>query len=98
MSRTPVVIIGAGQAGLAVSRLLTVAGTEHVVLERGRVAQRWSGYRWESLRLLTPNWLSRLPGYTYTGPDPTGFMRAGEVADFLRGYARFSGAPVVEGA
>jgi putative flavoprotein involved in K+ transport len=98
MSRTPVVVIGAGQAGLSVSQLLTTAGLEHVVLERGRVAERWASYPWESLRLLTPNWLSRLPGFRYTGPDPAGFMSAAEVTDHLRAYALRFGAPVVEGA
>jgi putative flavoprotein involved in K+ transport len=96
MSRIPVVVIGAGQAGLAVSHLLTGAGVDHVVLERGRTGQRWDSHSWESLRLLTPNWLSRLPGYEYTGPDPAGFMTAAEVAGYLRTYAE--GAPVVEGA
>ena len=98
MSRTSVVVIGAGQAGLAVSHHLTGAGVEHVVLERDRVAGRWSSYRWEALRLLTPNWLSRLPDYRYAGPEPDGFMSATGVADYLRSYARHSGTPVVEGA
>jgi putative flavoprotein involved in K+ transport len=96
MSRIPVVVTGAGQAGLAVSHLLTGAGVDHVVLERGRTAQRWDSHSWESQRLLTPNWLSRLPGYQYTGPDPAGFMTAAEVAGYLRTYAE--GAPVIEGA
>ena len=60
--RVETVIIGAGQAGLALSRHLTAAGHEHVVLERGRVGERWRSERWDSLRLLTPNWLNRLPG------------------------------------
>ena len=96
MSRIPVVVIGAGQAGLAVSHLLTGAGVDHVVLERGRTAQRWDSHSWESLRLLTPNWLSRLPGYRYTGTEPAGFMSTADVAHYLRSYAQ--GAPVVESA
>ena len=92
---TSAVVIGAGQAGLAVSSLLSAAGVDHVVLDRGRPAQRWRSQSWESLRLLTPNWLSRLPGWEYAGPDPTGFMTAGEVADHLTGYAAASRAPVV---
>ena len=76
MYRTSVVVIGAGQAGLAVSHLLSAAGTDHVVLERGRTAARWDAHAWQSLRLLTPNWMSRLPGHSYRGPDPAGFMRA----------------------
>jgi putative flavoprotein involved in K+ transport len=98
MARTSVVVIGAGQAGLAVSRLLTTSGVEHVVAERGRTAERWASFGWESLRLLSPNWLSRLPDFRYTGPDPDGFMRATEVAAYLRSYAEFAAAPVVEGA
>ena len=98
MHRVPAVIIGAGQAGLAVSALLSAAGLEHVVLERGDPAQRWRSQSWESLRLLTPNWLSRLPGWRYPGPDPAGFMTAGAVTDYLTAYAGGSGAPVVAGA
>jgi putative flavoprotein involved in K+ transport len=58
MTRIDTVVIGAGHAGLAVSRLLTVAGCEHVVLDRGRVAERWRSERWDSLHLLSPNWLA----------------------------------------
>jgi putative flavoprotein involved in K+ transport len=93
--RTSAVVIGAGQAGLAVSALLTAAAVDHVVLERGRPAQRWRSRSWESLRLLTPNWLSRLPGWTYAGPDPTGFMTATQLADHLAAYAADAHAPVV---
>ena len=95
MQRVPAVVIGAGQAGLAVSRLLTAAGLQHVVLDRGSAAERWRSHSWESLRLLTPNWLSRLPGWRYAGPDPAGFMTAGAVADHLAAYAADFGAPVV---
>ena len=98
MPSTPVAVLGAGQAGLAVSRLLTDADVEHVVLDRGRPAERWRSRPWESLRTLTPNWMSRLPGWTYSGTDQHGFMGAGEVADYLTGYASSFGAPVVTGA
>ena len=70
MRTTDTLVIGAGQAGLAMSRCLTERGDDHVVLERGRVAERWRTERWDSLRLLTPNWMSRLPGWAYRGPDP----------------------------
>ena len=96
MPRTCVAVIGAGQAGLAVSRLLGDAGVDHAVLERGRTAQRWRATTWQSLRLLTPNWMSRLPGWSYTGPDPEGYMSAGEIAAYLDGYAAASTAPVIE--
>jgi putative flavoprotein involved in K+ transport len=95
--RTDVVVIGAGQAGLAISYWLTENSVDHVVLERGNVAQSWTSERWDSLRLLTPNWLSRLPGYRYAGSDPDGYMAAREVSDYLRGYATTFGAPVVTG-
>jgi putative flavoprotein involved in K+ transport len=93
-----VVIIGAGQAGLAVSKQLTDADVDHVLLERGRTAERWSSQRWDSLKLLTPNWMSRLPGWSYRGSDPGGYMPAVEVAEFLAGYAASFGAPIVHGA
>src|SRR4051812_38710871 len=79
------------------SHCLAGYGVEHVVLERGAVAQAWRTQRWDSLRLLTPNWLSRLPGYPYAGPDPHGYMTAAQVADHLDGYRRASGAPVLTG-
>jgi putative flavoprotein involved in K+ transport len=67
------------------------------VVERGRVAERWRSERWESLRLLTPNWQTRLPGFRYQGSDPDGYMRVGEVVEFLERYARSFAAPVEEG-
>ncbi len=94
---TDVVIIGGGQAGLAMSRSLTERSIDHVVLERGEVAHSWITERWDSLRLLTPNWLSRLPGFTYDGPDPDGYMTAAEVAAHLRRYRDVIDAPVVSG-
>jgi putative flavoprotein involved in K+ transport len=96
MRRIDTVVIGAGHAGLATSRCLADAGRDHVVLERGRLAESWRSERWDSLRLLTPNWMTRLPGRGYQGPDPDGFMRAGELVDHLAGYARSFGAPVRE--
>jgi putative flavoprotein involved in K+ transport len=92
----PVVIVGAGPGGLAMSHHLTGAGIDHVVLERGEVASSWRHERWESLRLLTPNWMTALPGYGYQGDDANGFMRAAEVVRFLEGY-RASFDPPVRG-
>ena len=71
IERFTTVVIGAGHAGLAASRCLTERSIDHVVLERGEVANSWRRERWDSLRLLTPNWQSRLPGYRYEGPIPT---------------------------
>ena len=90
-----VVIIGAGHSGLAMSRELAQRAVEHVVLERGEVANAWRTERWDSLRLLTPNWLCRLPGWHYQGADPDGYMRAGEVAEFIARYAAAMSAPVL---
>lgn len=94
-TRINTIVIGGGQAGLALSRCLTGLGVEHLVLEAGRVAQRWHE-RWSSLRLLTPNWMTRLPGGAYQGPDPDGFMTAAETAAFFAAYARSFDAPVWE--
>lgn len=92
-----VVVIGGGHCGLAMSRALTQRSIDHVVIERGEVGQAWRAERWDSLRLLTPNWMTQLPGQGYTGPDPGGYMGAGEVAAFLADYARRISAPVVTG-
>jgi len=94
MHRTHTVIIGGGQAGLAMSRCLTNLGVEHVVLERGRTAERWRSERWDSLRLLSPNWATRLPHWSYRGPDHDGFMTAAAVADHLTAYADSFDAPI----
>ena len=67
------------------------------MLERGEVANSWRRERWESLRLLTPNWQSRLPGYRYEGSDPDGYMTMPEVIAFISGFATASAAPVRTG-
>lgn len=92
--RTTVVVIGGGQAGLATSWWLTRDGVDHVVLERGTIAHSWRTRRWNSLRLLTPNWMSRLPGHGYDGDDRDGYQRAGEVVATLDAYAHSFAAPV----
>jgi putative flavoprotein involved in K+ transport len=94
MIQTTAIIVGAGHAGLAMSRRLSERSIDHIVLERGQVANSWRTQRWPSLRLLTPNWQTRLPGYDYAGDDPDAFMPAGEVVTTLTGYARLVGAPV----
>src|SRR6476619_1531283 len=97
VEKVDTVVIGAGHAGLAVSHLLTAAGHDHVVLERGRVGERWRSERWDSLHLLTPNWINALPDWTYRGPDPDGFMTAGGFATRLDQYAGSCAAPVEAG-
>ncbi|MDG4877003.1 NAD(P)/FAD-dependent oxidoreductase [Mesorhizobium sp. WSM4935] len=94
MRRADVVIIGAGQAGLALSHCLGQAGIDHAVLERGRIGERWRSQSWRSLRLLTPNWLNALPGSPYKGGDPDGFMSKGTFVKSLERYAWQWHAPV----
>jgi len=94
IERVTTVVIGAGHAGLAASRCLSERSIDHVVLERGEVANSWRRERWDSLRLLTPNWQNRLPGYQYAGTDPDGYMGMGEVIEFISRFAKVSCAPV----
>jgi len=94
---TDVVVVGAGHSGLAMSAWLSAHSVEHVVLERGEIANSWRHERWDSLRLLTPNWQTRLPDYRYEGDDPDGFMGSADVAQFISRYAGFIGATVRTG-
>ena len=94
---TTTVVIGAGHAGLAMSHWLSTRSIDHVLLERGEVANTWKTERWDSLRLLTPNWQSRLPGFRYDGDDPDGFMTMPEVISFIERYAAIVAAPVHTG-
>ena len=94
---TTTVVIGAGHGGLAMSRCLAERGIDHVVLERGEIADSWRTQRWESLRLLTANWQCRLPGYSYSGDDPDGFLTMPEVVEFITDYAKHIAAPVQTG-
>ncbi|MEL7541023.1 MAG: NAD(P)-binding domain-containing protein [Pseudomonadota bacterium] len=94
MQRTTTIIIGAGQAGLAMSHCLTQQNVDHVVLERGQIANSWRTERWDSLRLLSPNWQSRLPGYEYQGSDPDGFRTLDETVQFFDGYSSQISAPI----
>ena len=87
MQHTTTVVVGAGHCGLAMSRCLAERSIDHVVLERGEVAHSWRTQRWDSLRLLTPNWMTRLPGYAYRGDDPDGYLAVPEVVRLLDDYA-----------
>ncbi len=93
----PVIIVGAGQAGLAMSYVLGRAGVRHVVLEKHRVAHAWRSERWDSFCLVTPNWQCQLPGHPYSGSDPHGFMLKHEIVEYLEAYVRAFEPPVHEG-
>jgi putative flavoprotein involved in K+ transport len=95
--QTEVVIVGGGQAGLAMSYYLTEQGRSHVVLEQARLVESWRTKRWDSLCKIAPNWTFRLPGFTYAGDDPDGFMAKDEVVAHLEAYARSFAAPVRDG-
>lgn len=92
---TDCLIIGAGQAGLAMSHCLSDLGIDHVVLERGTIANRWTQSRWPSLRLLTPGWMTRLPGHTLASAHD-GFLSATDLAGRLRDYGRDARLPIIE--
>jgi putative flavoprotein involved in K+ transport len=92
--RTTTVVIGAGHAGLAMSRRLAERSVEHVVFEQGGIGESWRTKRWPGMRLLTPNWMLGLPGQPAEHPDPDGFVAAADVADLLTGYAQRIAAPI----
>lgn len=95
--KTTAVIIGAGHAGLAMSRRLSERSIDHVVLERGEVANSWRTERWPTLRLLTPNWQAQLPDHRYQGTEPDGFMAVPDVVELITDYAGLVDAPVRTG-
>jgi putative flavoprotein involved in K+ transport len=91
-----IAVVGAGPAGLSLSRELTLRGLDHVVLERGRVGQSWRD-RWDSFCLVTPNWTIQMPGGAYDGADPDGFLGRDAFVEHLEGYAGSLDAPIREG-
>ena len=94
MEQVETVIIGGGQAGLAMSYYLGQLGREHVVLERHRVAERWRSERWDSLTFQSPNWNIQLPGFAFEDSDPDAFASRDEVLRFIERYAAFIRAPL----
>lgn len=95
-SRTTVVVIGGGQAGLSTSHFLQRAGLDHVVIEKRRVGDAWRVDRWDSFCLVTPNWQCQLPDHPYDGDDPKGFMVKDEIVAYLERFAAKVNAPVLE--
>ncbi|MDT7742562.1 MAG: putative flavoprotein involved in transport, partial [Actinomycetota bacterium] len=98
----PVIVVGGGQAGLSMSRCLTTAGIDHLVLERDEVGHSWKTYRWDTFCLVTPNWQCKLPDFPYGpggygGTDPHGFMVRSEIISYLEAYQAFVDPPLYEG-
>ena len=89
-----VLVVGAGQAGVAMSEHLNGYGVPHLVLERHRIAERWRSERWDSLVANGPAWHDRFPGLEFAGVDPDGFASKEQVADYFVAYAEKIGAPV----
>ena len=94
--RIPVLVVGGGQAGLSVSWYLDRAGIDHLVPERHRRFHSWRENRWDSFRLVTPNWQCRLPGWPYAGPEPDGFMPRDGIVAYLGGFAASFDPPLRE--
>jgi len=93
----PVIIVGGGQAGLALSYCLKQRHVDHIVFERDRVASAWRSSRWDSFCLVTPNWQCTLPGFSYRGDDPYGFMLKDEIVRYIEDYVAFFEPPLHEG-
>lgn len=92
-----VIVIGGGQAGLAISYLLKQRGIDHVIFEKHHIGYAWQQQRWDSFCLVTPNWQCRLPGFSYSGSDPQGFMEKEAIVQYLRDYANSFSPPIKEG-
>ena len=93
----PVVIIGGGQAGLSMSYCLKQKNIAHLVIEKNRIGHAWRSERWDSFCLVTPNWQCALPGFSYTGNDPEGFMLKDEIVNYIEDYAASFSPPIAEG-
>jgi putative flavoprotein involved in K+ transport len=94
IEQVEVVIIGGGQAGLALSYYLTQQGRTHLVLEQGQAGETWRRGRWDSFTLNTPNWMTQLPGFAYEGGDPDGFLAREDIVDYLERYAASFHSPL----
>jgi putative flavoprotein involved in K+ transport len=94
VERIDTLVIGGGQAGLAMSYRLKQRGLSHLVLERGRIAERWRSERWDGLKFQFPNWSVRLPDFPFQHTDPDGFAASGEIVEFICAYAAFVAPPI----
>jgi putative flavoprotein involved in K+ transport len=93
----PAIIIGGGQAGLAMSYCLKERGIDHLVFEKKRLGEAWRSQRWDTFCLVTPNWQCKLPGFDYQGDDPNGFMKKEQIVQYLEAYAQSFKPPLKEG-
>jgi putative flavoprotein involved in K+ transport len=95
MEHIETIIVGGGQAGLAVSYFLTIQRREHLILEKSiRPAHVWIDDRWDSFTIVTPNWAMRMPGAEYNGSDPGGYMPRNEVGMFFEKYVKDFKLPI----
>ncbi|MCO6187857.1 NAD(P)/FAD-dependent oxidoreductase [Rhizobium sp. L1K21] len=94
LEKVDTVVVGAGQAGIAASEHLSKNGTEHVVIERSRIAERWRTARWDSLVANGPAWHDRFPNLEFEGADPDSFVHKDAVADYFAAYAETFDAPI----
>lgn len=97
MEHYSVLIVGGGQAGLAMSYCLKASGIDHLVFEKEKIAHSWRAKRWDSFCLVTPNWQCLLPGFPYRGDDPNGFMQRDEIVRYIEAYAVAFEPPLREG-
>lgn len=97
VERVDTLVVGAGQAGVAMSEHLSKCGVPHLVLERGRIAERWRSERWDSLVANGPAWHDRFPGMEFPGAGPDAFVAKEKVADYFVDYARMINAPIRSG-
>jgi len=95
--RIDTLIVGGGQSGLAMSHMLHRHGVPHLILERGRIAERWRTERWDGLRFQFPNWSVRLPDFPFRQTDPDGFATSADIVAFLDAYTAHIAAPVRTG-
>jgi putative flavoprotein involved in K+ transport len=94
IERVQTLVVGGGQAGLAMSHMLAKRGCPHLVLERSQIAERWRTERWDGLRFQFPNWSVQLPDFPFPHTDPNGFATSSEIVDFISAYAAFIAAPI----
>lgn len=91
--RVQTLVVGGGQAGLAMS-MLTKRDCPHLVLERSRIAERWRTERWDGLRFQFPNWSVQLPDFPFPHTDPNGLATSSEIVEFICAYAASISAPI----